>query len=386
MVPIQQITVLGTPVSGRALANLAEITSTLDVPSFTIADVNLVLEDLEHTCLSDLGIDLTSPAGTKVSLIKAFIDGGISRGPCTDNFVNTILDDQAATNLSAGDAPFTGSFNIDHASVSPSPLSKFNGEDAGGMWTLTITDRQAGDTGTLKGWSLEITPPSLHFAQFADGGGLSSQIMVSNANLTQQLNLRILLRDNDGQPLTVDLNGVDVPGELEAQVAASGLAVFETDGVGPVQVGSVTVLPSRDAAGVILFAGPGLGLAGVGSSEELPAGFTTPVEVRASPVINTGIAVQNIEPNPVTLTFELLDLQGNVVATSDGTVAATGASVSPLTGLGHFARFANELVWVPMVDFSNFRGTLRVSSNGRIAATAIQTRPGQFATLPVIPR
>ena len=138
--------------------------------------------------------------------------------------------------------------------------------------------------------------------------------------------------------------------------------------------------------GVILFAGPGLGLAGVGSSEELPTGFTTPVEVQASPVINTGIAVQNIEPNPVTLTFELLDLQGNVVANSDGTVAATGASVNPLTGLGYFARFANELVWVPMVDFSNFRGTLRVSSNGRIAATAIQTRPGQFATLPVIPR
>ena len=228
--------------------------------------------------------------------------------------------------------------------------------------------------------------PSLHFAQFADGGGLSSQIMVSNTSLTEKLNLQIFLNDNDGQPLTVDLNGADVPGVLVAQVPASGLAVFETDGVGPVQVGSVTVLPSRDASGVILFAGPGLGLAGVGSSEELPTGFSTPVEVRASPVVNTGIAVQNIETDPVMLTFELLGPQGNVVATSDGTLAATGGSVSPLPGLGHSALFASELVWVPMVDFSNFRGTLRVTSNGRIAATAIQTRPGQFATLPVIPR
>ena len=364
----------------------AGITSTVSVPSLMIVDVNLVLEDLEHTCVRDLRIELTSPAGTKVTLVKSTAGGGILVPPCSSNFVQTKLDDQAPANLASGTAPYTGSFNVEHASVDQSPLSKFNGEDAGGTWTLTITDRQAGDTGTLKAWSLVITPPSLHFAQFADGGGLSSQIMVSNTNLTQKLNLQIFLNDNDGQPLTVDLNGADVPGVLVAQVPASGLAVFQTDGVGPVQVGSVTVLPNRDASGVILFAGPGLGLAGVGSSEELPTGFSTPVEVRASPVVNTGIAVQNIEMDPVMLTFELLGPQGNVVATSDGTLAATGGSVSPLPGLGHSARFASELVWVPMVDFSNFRGTLRVTSNGRIAATAIQTRPGQFATLPVTPR
>ena len=53
---------------------------------------------------------------------------------------------------------------------------------------------------------------TLYFSQFADGGGLSSQITVSNATLNQVINLRVLLNDNDGQPLTVDLNGVDVPG------------------------------------------------------------------------------------------------------------------------------------------------------------------------------
>ncbi len=233
----------------------------------------------------------------------------------------------------------------------------------------------------------------LYFAQFADGAGLSSQITVSNATLDQVINLRILLRDDDGQPLTVDLNGEDVPGVVEVQVPASGLAVFETDGLGPLQAGSVTVLASRDAAGVILFAGAGLGLAGVGSSVELPMGFSTQIEVRTSSGINTGIAVQNVETDPVDLTFELLDPQGILLATSDGTVAApgasvspTGISVSPVPGLGHFSLFATELAWDMPLDFSDFRGTLRVLSNGRIAATAIQTRPGQFATLPVIPR
>ncbi len=231
----------------------------------------------------------------------------------------------------------------------------------------------------------------MYFAQFADGAGLSSQITVSNATLDQGINLRILLKDNDGQPLTVDLNGVEILGVLEVQVPASGLAVFETDGLGPLQAGSVTVLASRDAAGVILFAGAGLGLAGVGSSVELPMGFSTPIEVRASSGINTGIAVQNVETDPVDLTFELLDPQGILLATSDGTVAGasvspTGISVSPVPGLGHFSLFATELAWDMPLDFSDFRGTLRVLSNGRIAATAIQTRPGQFATLPVIPR
>ncbi len=848
----------------KPILDNTEITSTLDVPSFTIADVNLVLDDLEHTCLFDLRIELTSPVGTKVSLIRAGNEGagGIFAGRgCLEDFANSILDDQAPSNLADGAPPFMGSFNIEHESVSPSPLSTFNDEDAGGIWTLSIADRLFGDTGTLKAWSLEITPlvpieerealiafyestggddwdnntnwrgeygtecswqgvrceggsvteisletnsltgmlpaairfltnlsslalgnnqlsgpipaelgqltnlsfldltnnqlsgpipaelgqlanletlalainelsgtispefaqlsnlqaldlalnqlsgtippelaqlsnlrildlafnqlagtipaelgqltnlqvldlalnqlsgtispelaqlsnlevlilavnqlsgtispelaqlsnlrtlnlranqlggiippelgqlPNLrsldlqsnqlsgpipphlgellnleflllsdnqlsgtispelarlsnlrilglgsnqlsgpiprklselsnlallslsdnelsgsippelgnlsnlmelylgsnqlsgpippelgnlsdliflglggnqlsgpippelgnlakleflelndnqlsgqiplelaqltnliaidlrnnrlftddealrtflnskqvdgdwestqwliilYFAQFADGVGLSSQITVSNATQDRVINLRILLRDDNGQPLTVDLNGEDVPGVVEVQVPASGLAVFETDGLGPLQAGSVTVLASRDAAGVILFAGAGLGLAGVGSSVELPMGFSTPIEVRASSGINTGIAVQNVETDPVDLTFELLDPQGILLATSDGTVAApgasvspTGISVSPVPGLGHFSLFATELAWDMPLDFSDFRGTLRVLSNGRIAATAIQTRPGQFATLPVIPR
>ena len=134
------------------------ITSTVNVtvPSVTVADVNLVLEDLEHTCVRDLRIELTSPAGTKVTLIKSTAGGGILVPPCSRNYVQTKFDDQASTNLAAGTAPYTGSFNVEHASVDPSPLSGFNGENAGGIWTLSIADTAQRGVGTLKAWSLEI--------------------------------------------------------------------------------------------------------------------------------------------------------------------------------------------------------------------------------------
>ena len=45
-----------------------------------------------------------------------------------------------------------------------------------------------------------------------------------------------------------------------------------------------------------------------------------------------------------------------------------------------------ELSWDEPVDFSHFEGLLRVRSGGKTAATVIQTRPGQFATMPVAPK
>ena len=54
--------------------------------------------------------------------------------------------------------------------------------------------------------------------------------------------------------------------------------------------------------------------------------------------------------------------------------------------MGHLALFVTQFDWNQLVDFSAFEGILKVTSSGRIAATVIQTRPGQFATLPVTPR
>ncbi len=120
------------------------ITSTLTVPdSYPIADLNVVL-DITHTYDADLDVFLIAPDGTRVPL---FNDVGGSG----DNFVNTILDDQAATPIASASAPFTGRFRPQGR------LADLNRKDVHGVWTLEITDDRSSDRGKLNGWSIQVT-------------------------------------------------------------------------------------------------------------------------------------------------------------------------------------------------------------------------------------
>ena len=182
------------------------------------------------------------------------------------------------------------------------------------------------------------------------------------------------LRDDTGLPVSVDLNGQHVFGELEATIPPSGLRVFETDGTGDLVTGSVTVSSDLSLAGVILFGGT-VGVAGVGNSTPLSSAFLAPMEVRATDQVNTGMAIMNLLDERVLLDFELFDPQGNLLA---------GAQ-SELPTRGHMARYLTELAWDPEVDFSDFEGLLRITPSDSVAGTVIQTRPNQFATMPVTP-
>jgi len=81
----------------------------------------------------------------------------------------------------------------------------------------------------------------------------------------------------------------------------------------------------------------------------------------------------NLGANPVTVSLKLTDNDDTLLATSE----------IDLEGKGHRALFVTEVDWDNMVDFSNFSGVLNASSGGTISATVIQTRPDQFATMPV---
>ena len=213
----------------------------------------------------------------------------------------------------------------------------------------------------------------LNFAQFADGAGLFSQIILFNLDPDLEANVTLVLRDNEGIPLSVDLNGEPVSGQMTALIPAGGLRRFRTDGLGDLATGSVRVSSDRPVAGVVLFGGTD-GLAGVGSSETQPIGFVAPIETNPGSGINTGIAVVNLEESSVNLTLQLAD--------GDGAVLASAQAV--LSGLGHLATFLPDFSWSPAVDFSDFEGTVKVSATGPIAGTVIQTRPDQLATLPVV--
>jgi subtilisin-like proprotein convertase family protein len=105
-----------------------------------LTDMNITIGSLMHTFDSDLTIDVISPAGTIVRVFNRHGGGG-------DNLTDTVFDDAATTSITAGAAPFTGSFRPFE------PLSTFNGQQIHGTWKLKIVDDAGMDTGTLNSWS-----------------------------------------------------------------------------------------------------------------------------------------------------------------------------------------------------------------------------------------
>lgn len=118
--------------------------STINVTGMptSLVDVN-VRVTIAHTWIEDVDLYLTSPSGTTIPLI-------LDRGADGDNMTNTVFDDEAAVDISAGTPPFTGTFRPE------SPLSAFDGSNPNGTWTLRGVDDEAIITGTISNWSLII--------------------------------------------------------------------------------------------------------------------------------------------------------------------------------------------------------------------------------------
>jgi hypothetical protein len=211
----------------------------------------------------------------------------------------------------------------------------------------------------------------LYFAQFGDGGGLFSQITLLNP-WPSEAKAEVLINDREGQPFSVDLNGQVINGTTAVSVPAGGIIQLATDGSGTLTVGSVTVKSDLKLNGVILFGGNG-GLAGVGSSQALDTGFSAPIESNVGLGVNTGIAIMNLGSEAATVALQLFSADGILLASAELDVPADGQR----------ALFISEIDWDSPVELSDFLGVLKASTSAEIAATVIQTRPEQFATMPV---
>lgn len=108
-----------------------------------VADMN-VRVNLNHTWDGDLVLSLISPTGTVVAL-------STSNGGSGDNYSTTLFDDEAATAISLGAAPFNGSYRP------TSPLNAFDTQTMSGNWTLRIADTVGSDSGSMISWSVDIT-------------------------------------------------------------------------------------------------------------------------------------------------------------------------------------------------------------------------------------
>jgi uncharacterized repeat protein (TIGR01451 family) len=141
----------------------AQITRTFTVPSFIVGDVDLAVL-ASHTYRSDLRITLRSPAGPTVTVMTW--SGNVQSG---DN-LNDRFDDEAVNPITAHNATVNESVtptlpNYLHQFQPSNPLSAFDGQNAGGVWTMVLCDGVGTDTGTFLRADLFITSTSLSVAK-----------------------------------------------------------------------------------------------------------------------------------------------------------------------------------------------------------------------------
>jgi len=134
---------------------------TIDIP-VTVSGITTPIKRVSvsmyitHPVDSDLDISLVGPDGTIVNLSSD--NGGLGGdygSDCADERLRTSFNDAASTAITAGSAPFLGVFRPEQ------PLAGFNekfGSAANGTWRLRVADDTPGAQGSVRCWSLFISP------------------------------------------------------------------------------------------------------------------------------------------------------------------------------------------------------------------------------------
>ena len=142
------ITTVSSPNVPVLICDVCTVTSTLDFTGHgRVLDIN-ALVNITHSYDADLVISL-SHAGTTVILANR--EGG-SGGA---NYTDTLFDDAAPFSFNVGflQPPFSGPIAPEQA------LAAFNDQDIFGLWTLTVSDMEAGDDGVINNWGITASVP-----------------------------------------------------------------------------------------------------------------------------------------------------------------------------------------------------------------------------------
>ena len=180
------------------------VTDTLTITDdFQISSVVFRVDELDHTFTGDLTVMLKAPNGYGTDLIY---QRGIFIGDADgNNFINTVIDENSVNDLNlsgAADAPFTGDwlpafdspiwalFGIPNLGPDPvGQLSRLQGTSTQGDWKVHVTDEAFLDTGTLKTWSLIVTPvaftcqpftPPCNFDLFVKDDGTANRFWLNS--------------------------------------------------------------------------------------------------------------------------------------------------------------------------------------------------------------
>ena len=207
------------------LPDLATAVSTLPVgiPG-TVLEVQAAVR-LDHTWLDDLDLKLRAPDGATTVLMPPLLVFGqnLGRGDCGSTVEWTRFDDAAEAALTAGAAPFVGTFRPHE------PLAGLTNRPLAGPWQLVITDTSAEDTGTLLCWELEV--------RYAQAGYVceffnrSPQVtdLTRSVWFERPLELQLTAADPDEDPLTYQILDPPQHGTLSEFDPATGRVRYTPD-------------------------------------------------------------------------------------------------------------------------------------------------------------
>lgn len=133
-------------------------TSTISISGLpagtTVSNLHAGL-DVTHTWIGDVRAELTHGA-TTVALVDR---PGVIEGSQANNLTGLDLFDSAASSVQ--EAPNAEATPARTGAQRPDePLSRFEGAEAAGTWTLKVYDVVAGDTGTVNSWSVTVPNPA----------------------------------------------------------------------------------------------------------------------------------------------------------------------------------------------------------------------------------
>lgn len=208
------------------------VTSTITVAgSGFVDDINVTNLNITHSWVSDLNVMLTSPSGTSITLFS-----NVNNDACGNNNVQVSFDDQAASTYADLDGMCNPTPPALFGNFQPfEPLSTFNGEPIGGIWTLTIFDDFSDDGGSLVSWGLDLcsTIPN-DFSVLPTATSFSTCL---DDELHFNLTLGTAFDDTTGVTLVAENLPAGVTASFDPNPAAPGTTVSVTL-TGAVGVGS----------------------------------------------------------------------------------------------------------------------------------------------------
>ncbi len=225
---------------------------------------------------------------------------------------------------------------------------------------------------------------TLDFPHFANGGGITSEVVLLNVGDTP-IRPVLYFSDRQGKPIAAE-SVVEVTDDLEVQQDDGGLTVrtaieplgeltVATHGLGEEVSGSVRVVAEgAPIGGVLRYGVPGVGVTGVGTGPEVRDALFPARRQQGG--IRTAAALHNPGEEGIDLTCWLM---------SGGEVLEEAKI--PLVANGQRSWFLEDEF--PMTGMSGFVGTVRCSApgEGRFTGLAVEVDAANriFTTLPVVP-